>query len=468
MSKLVSAFDRINAWARQSVVLKLFVIGFLILMLLIPANMLDSLIYERQRLRDSAQTEVASKWGLAQRIGGPVITVPYSYEVVSVVDGKETVSTRTGYAHFLPDKLDIDGELFSQERQRGIFVVVLYNTKLKINGFFDGFDATELSIPSSALRWEEAGLSVGISDMAGVQSDIDVNLGDSTVSLGPGTITNQIFNSGASRKFALTGPKERVPFSFELDLNGSSAIYFAPYGKTTTVQLSSDWASPSFGGNFLPKERSITDEGFTANWEVLQLNRNFPQQGIGGFIDKNKMNSSVSYDRFSNNSYGSSIEGDFGLRLLLPVDEYKKTYRSTNFAFLFIFITFLTYFFIEVLNKRRVHPIQYLLIGAAILLFYVMLLSISEHLTFNLAYWISCGAIVGLISVYSWFVLRNAKLTGLVAAVLLVLYIFFYSLLQLEDYALLFGTLGLFIILAVIMYFTRNIDWYRIGSGEND
>lgn len=444
-------------------VLKLFVIGFLILMLLVPANMLDGLIYERQRLRDSAQTEVASKWGLVQRIGGPVITVPYSYEVVAVNDGKETVSTRAGYAHFLPDELDIEGELFSQERQRGIFVVVLYNTKLKVTGFFEEFNVNELSIPATALQWAEAGISVGISDMAGIQSTIPMQLGDSVVNLGPGTISDQIFDSGASKKFALDGPKQRLPFSFDLDLNGSSAIYFAPYGKRTTVRMHSDWANPSFDGTFLPKQREVGNDGFTANWEVLQLNRNFPQQGLAGFISKEPSSKSMNYDQFDNYST-PVIEGDFGLRLLLPVDEYKKTYRSTNFAFLFIFITFLTYFFIEVLNQRRVHPIQYLLIGAAILLFYVMLLSISEHLTFNVAYWISCAAIVGLISMYSWFVLRNASLTGLVAAVLLVLYVFFYSLLQLEDYALLFGSLGLFIILATIMYFTRNIDWYKLNE----
>jgi len=467
----MSFLDRLNSWARRSVTLKLAIIGFLILILLIPASMLDSLIYERQNLRDSAQTEVASKWGLQQVVGGPVISVPYSYEVPAADD--KTV-TRAGYAHFLPDEINIEGALNPEERYRGIFVVVLYNTKLKVSGTFGNFDAAALNIPESALRWEDALFTIGISDMTGIQSAIDLQLGDSTLSLGPGTVTKDVFDSGGSVLAGLDGDSKDVSYSYELDLNGSSALYFRPFGKRTTVNLTGGWGNPSFDGSFLPKEREVTDGGFSANWEVLQLNRNYPQQGTGSFAPKFNSSSINGFRDLANTSgyvdpstgYGNA--GDvFGLRLLLPVDEYKKTYRSTNFAIIFIFITFLTFFFMEVLNKRRVHPIQYLLIGAAIILFYVLLLSISEHLLFDAAYWISCVVIVTLITGYSWFVLRNAKLTGLVAGILLVLYVFFYSLLQLQDYALLFGAVGLLLILAVIMWLTRNIDWYNLERGES-
>ncbi len=469
MSSSTSSYDRFNEWARSSVTLKLFVIGFLILLLLIPSSMLENLIFQRQNLRDSAQVEVASKWGLAQEIGGPVISVPYSYQTSSLQDGKTVAITREGYAHFLPDELLIDGGMKPEQRQRGIFVVVLYNTQLALKGSFKTFDTAALGLPADALRWEDALFTVGISDMTGVQAAIDVNLGDTLLSMGPGIPTNEVFDSGVSRKMNMTSASDTFNFSFALDINGSSALYFRPHAKRTNVQLAGNWASPSFDGSFLPKEREVSAAGFKARWEVLQLNRNYPQQGVGGFIQKNsspRLSASFSqYDYDEGSEYGSD---NFGLRLLLPVDEYKKTYRSTNFAFLFIFITFLTYFFIEVLNKRRVHPIQYLLIGAAILLFYVLLLSISEHLSFNIAYWISCAAVVALIATYSWFVLRNVKLTTLVAAVLLVLYCFFYSLLQLEDYALLFGSVGLFIILAAIMYLTRNIDWYNIQTRQEE
>jgi inner membrane protein len=385
------------------------------------------------------------------------------------IDGEKKSSFREGYAHFLPDQLNVEGTLDPQERYRGIFVVVLYNTQMRITGRFNGFDVAAIGVPAEALQWDKAKLVMGISDMTGIESVIDVKINERTLAMGPGVPNDEVFASGASQLLPLNGTKDSLNFSFDLNLNGSSGLYFRPFGKTTSVSLTGGWADPSFDGTFLPKERSVTNEGFTARWEVLQLNRNYPQQGAGDFLPKNNATSSLNgmyelerYDNFTD--FGDR----FGLRLLLPVDEYKKTYRSTNFAYLFIFITFLAYFFIEVLNKRKVHPIQYLLIGAAILLFYILLLSISEHLSFNISYWISATAIIGLISLYSWFILRNIKLTGLIGGMLGILYLFFFSLLQLQDYALLFGSIGLFLILAVIMYLTRNVDWYAIGQGEDD
>ncbi|PHI19739.1 cell envelope integrity protein CreD [Lewinellaceae bacterium SD302] len=464
----MSFFDRLNDWARRSVTLKLIIIGVLILFLLIPTALLDDLIRGRQRLRDNAQVEVASKWGLTQEIGGPVISVPYREEVIVTVDDEQKISYREGYAHFLPDEINIDGQLDPEQRYRGLFVVVLYNTQLKVQGRFDGFDAAALGVPAEALQWSKAKLIVGISDMTGVQSAIDVNLNGKFFSMGPGVPNGEVFASGASQSLPLDGSGDSLIFNFDLNLNGSSAIYFRPFGKQTNVKLTGGWGDPSFDGTFLPKEREVSTEGFSASWEVLQLNRNYPQQGTGSYIPKSQGFTSSSTYYYDEGSVGYNDGADrFGLRLLLPVDEYKKIYRSTNFAYLFIFITFLAYFFIEVLNRRRVHPIQYLLIGAAILLFYVMLLSISEHLTFNTAYWISAVAVAGLISMYSWFILRNTKLTALIGAMLMILYLYFFSLLQLQDYALLFGSIGLFLILAVIMYLTRNVDWYGIGQNES-
>lgn len=463
----MSFFERLNNWARRSVTLKLVIIGVMILFLIIPTVLLEDLISGRQRLRDSAQQEVAAKWGKDQVVGGPVISVPYSYEVPA---GDDKVITKTGYAHFLPDEINVTGDLNPEERRRGIFVVVLYNTVLKVEGNFSGFDAAALSVPESSLRWEDALFTIGISDMTGVQSAIDLALGDTTLSFGPGTITNDVFDSGASVPIRISDEEKNLDFQFSLDLNGSSSLYFRPFGKRTTVALNGGWPNPSFDGGFLPKEREVTGEGFTANWETLQLNRNYPQQGTGQFTPR--ISEANDYgmlglinSRYTSPSTGYDTSGDlFGVRLLLPVDEYQKTYRSTSYAILFIFITFLTFFFIEVLNRRRVHPIQYLLIGAAIILFYVLLLSISEHLRFDAAYWISCAVIVSLITGYSWFILRNKKLTLMVGGMLLVLYVFFYSLLQLQDYALLFGALGLLTILGTIMWLTRNIDWYKLNE----
>lgn len=454
-----SFFDRLNNWARNSVTLKLLTVGLLVLILLIPASMVNSLIMERESIRDNAVEEVSAKWGGPQTVAGPVLSVPYE-RVLTNSEGKPV--TERGYAHFLPDTLAVEGELLPQKRYRGIYVVVLYNAQLAVRGHFSGLRADALSVPEESLQWEEAIFTIGISDMKGVEAAIAVQFNDTTLQLGPGTVTNNIYSSGASVPFPLPrGADSNISFAYDLNLNGSTDLHFTPFGKTTTVQLSSTWTAPSFEGAFLPDERVVSDSGFTADWQVLQLNRNYPQQGVGRFVQSNDQDPTY---------YGTDpvrrMASTFGLKLLLPIDEYQKTMRSAKYAIYFILLTFLTFFFIEILNRKRLHPIQYLLVGAGIVLFYILLLSFSEHLSFDTAYWIACTAILLLITVYSYFMLRNRKLTVMVFGILAILYGFFYSILQLQDYALLMGSLGLLLILAVIMYLTRNVDWYGLKREE--
>lgn len=416
-------------WLRTSLTAKLITIGVLLLFLLIPALLLDALIYERLQLRDRAQTEVSSKWGLQQTVGGPVLSVPY-IEYKANDEGEQEVDRR-GYAHFLPELLDIDGRLSPENRYRGIYVVVLYNSVLQIKGQFGTINESALNLQPNALQWDQSLITLGISDMTGINSAIEITVDSQRYRMGPGTITDDIFKSGASIPIDLSGERSALAFDLELNLNGSSALFFRPFAQTTQVALRGEWSDPSYAGQFLPKDRSLEDNQFAARWEVLQLNRNYPQQGLGNFIPD--VPEYINYTRTYSDFNSDSNSDRFGLRLLLPVDEYKKTERSTKYAMLFVFITFLTFFFIEVLNKQRLHPIQYLLIGAAVILFYILLLSISEHLNFNKAYWISCVAIAGLITSYSWYILKNGKLTLLVCGVLLLLYLFFYSLLQLQE-----------------------------------
>ena len=453
-----SFLDRLNRWARNSVTLKLLTVGFLVLILLIPASMVNSLIRERENIRDNAVEEVSAKWGGPQTVAGPVLSVPYERTVINA-EGKPV--TERGYAHFLPDTLNMEGKMLPQKRYRGIYVVVLYNAKLSVQGHFSSLRADALSVPEESLQWEEAIFTIGISDMKGVESAIPVQFNDTTLQLGPGTITNDIYSSGASVPLPLPkGEATRLTFAYELDLNGSTDLHFTPFGKTTAVQLSSTWTAPSFEGDFLPDERTVSDSGFVANWQVLQLNRNYPQQGVGGFVQGSGQSNNYRADPLRRSA------STFGLKLLLPIDEYQKTLRSAKYAIYFILLTFLTFFFIEILNRKRLHPIQYLLVGAGIVLFYILLLSFSEHLSFNTAYWIACAAVLLLITVYSYFMLRNRKLTVMVFGILAILYGFFYSILQLQDYALLMGSLGLLLILAVIMYLTRNVDWYGLKREE--
>jgi inner membrane protein len=450
-----SFFDRFNTWARKSVTLKLISIAILILLLLIPSAMISSLIYERENIRDNAIKEVSEKWGGHQTIGGPVLTLPYYSRSV---DDKGKTYTTIRFAHFLPDELNIDGALTPEKRYRGIYVVVLYNSQLRISGTFSEPDLDVLNIPESDFIFKDAFISTGITDMKGIKENINFNWNDTVYSFNPGIPTHEIFSSGAS--FPVNLQKSgKYNFSFNINLNGSSTINFLPFGKQTNVTLSSTCQSPSFEGYKLPDSRTVDANGFKATWKMTQLNRNYPQQGLGSFIGNPDGNED--YNDKSDNTYGA-----FGVRLLLPIDEYQKTTRSVKYCLMFIIITFLTFFFVEVLNKKRIHAIQYLLVGFAVCLFYVLLLSISEHLKFNSAYLISCLCILTLVTFYAWHIFKNAKLTAIFSGLLALLYGFFYSLMQLEDYALLLGSAGLFMILATIMYLTRKIDWYGISSGE--
>lgn len=455
MDNKPSFFEKLNTWARRSITLKLISIGILILILLIPSSMISSLIYERENIRDEAVNEVSSKWGDAQTIGGPVLTIPYYSRET---DDKGKVYTTTRYAHFLPDDLNINGTLTPEKRYRGIYVVVLYNSVLQIKGSFSYPNLDPLNIPESDFIFKDAFISIGITDMKGIKENINFKLNDTTYAFNPGIATHEIFMSGAS--FPVNFQKaDNYNFSFTLNLNGSSNIKFLPFGKETKVTLNSSWQSPSFEGYNLPDDRTVNEKGFTATWKMTQLNRNYPQQGLGAYIGSNDPNDSgINY---SDQNYAA-----FGVRLLLPIDEYQKTTRSVKYCLMFIIITFLTFFFVEVLNRKRIHAIQYLLVGFGVCLFYVLLLSISEHLKFNNAYLIGCISILTLITFYAWYIFRNAKLTAIFSGMLALLYGFFYSLLQLEDYALLLGSIGLFLILATIMYLTRKIDWYGISSRD--
>ncbi|HSY61648.1 MAG TPA: cell envelope integrity protein CreD, partial [Cytophaga sp.] len=229
--------------------------------------------------------------------------------------------------------------------------------------------------------------------------------------------------------------------------------------KKTSVTLHSAWGNPSFEGYFLPDSSIITDTSTYATWKILQLNRNYPQYGLGAFIRESEQAAGL--------QEGQS-DSSFGVRLMLPVDEYQKTNRSAKYAIMFILLTIVSFFFVEIINKKRVHPIQYLLIGFGIVLFYILLLSISEHLNFDSAYWISCAGIVLLIGAYTQSIFKRIKITLLISGILLILYVFFYALLQLQNYSLLMGSIGLFIILGATMYLTRNIDWYKEESPKEN
>ena len=452
-----SIFERFNTWVRTSVMLKLITIGILILIFMIPTTILQSLISERQFTRDAAVQEITSKWGSGQTIGGAVITIPYQ---TIQTDEKGNKSTVIEYAHFLPENLTLTGSLTPEKRYRGIYVVMLYNAQLHLKGSFKKINTDLLNIPRDRFMFSDAFISIGITDVKGIKEAIMLKVNDQTLEMNPGILSNDLFSSGVSSPINLDAG--RFDFDVKINLNGSQSMAFLPFGKTTKVSIESPWGTPSFEGSSLPDERQITDKGFKAVWNELYLNRNYPQQGVGNFVGvNNNPNGDAMVVSTSEDTQRGELQGSSGVRLLLPVDEYQKTMRSTKYSVMFIVITFIAFFFVEILNRKRLHPIQYLLVGFAICLFYILLLAISEHLSFNWAYLIGCSTILFLITFYTKNIFQNTRLTLIFNGVLALLYAFFYSLLQLEDYALLFGSIGMLIILAVVMYLTRNIDWYR-------
>lgn len=226
-----------------------------------------------------------------------------------------------------------------------------------------------------------------------------------------------------------------------MNINGSEIFMVNPLGRTTSVEMNSTWKDPSFIGNFLPANRNISNEGFEAQWTITHLNRNFPQQWSG-----------------SKHSIDNSA---FGVSLLMPVDHYQKATRSVKYAILFIALNFIVFLFIEIKNKKRIHPVQYSLVALALLLFYTLLTSLGEQIGFNQAFALSAASVTGLISWYAHQILKNVKATAWIAALQAGLYIFLFTILQLQDYALLMGSIGLFIILGLIMRASQQIKWYN-------
>lgn len=424
---------------QNSVGLRLFIISALVLLLLIPTIFIMVMIEERQQTSKSAEIEIGEKWGKNQLISGPFLVIPYQ---TPFRDSKtNSVSYIKKNLIVLPESLTIAGKVKPDIRKRGIFEVVVYTSDLSLNGEFDLKESVTSIKPDETILWNEATINVGISDLSGLVKLVQINWNQAKKDMIPGA-KSDLTSSGLSALINISDQQMKYSFSGEMTLNGTSSVQFIPVGKSTSVEINSEWNSPSFSGTFLPQNREITETGFSAKWNVLFLNRNFPQF-------------------WTDDAYNFK-DSQFGVDLIIPVDHYQKTMRTVKYAIMFLGFTFLAFFMIEVFDKKRIHPIQYLLIGIALIIFYTLLLSITEHLSFNLAYLIACVGTIGLISLYTKSVLQNLKATLLIFGLLTILYGFMFVVLQLEDYALMIGSFGLFATLATVMYMTRKVNWYQL------
>jgi inner membrane protein len=430
---------------RDSVGFKMIAVGGLVILLLIPLAMVGGLVGERRQRRAGVIQEVAESWGKSQTLGGPVLVVPYRVRIKDE-HGRET-SARS-YAYFLPAALKVEGRILPETRHRGIFDAVVYRADLRWSGSFQRPSFGSWPVAPEDVLWRDAHLTVGIPDLRGLRSGVGMSWAGRTLQLQPGG-EEGLWSSGLNvplPDLAAGREGEAYDFAFGLGINGSQELSLLPMGRQTTVALSSPWPSPSFAGAYLPEERRVTGKGFDARWGVSWFARGYPQQWRQEEAEKLGIQKAVD-------------QSAFGVELFLPVDAYQKTERSVKYGVLFLILTFLTFFLYEVFSGVPLHPMQYFLVGSALCVFYLLLLSISEQAPFGIAYLVAAAATVALIGGYSAAVLRGRLRALLMTLVLGFLYGYLYVLLQLEDYALLLGAVGLFAILALVMFLTRRIDW---------
>jgi inner membrane protein len=439
---------KFSHWIRHSITARMLIVGFLIITLLVPLAFVQDLIYERASRQQEVVTEINGKWGNDIVLSGPIIKVPYkTYKQEQVYDQetKKTTNVQSTIwhtAYFFPDQLIYNSDVTTKPLERSIYESVVFTAAVKVHGSFDGFDFSSVNVPPQDIVWDKASIIIQTSNLKGIKNTVSITIANQLLSVAPkydqgnlNTIQSGTINNFQTLK---NGP---ITFNFDLLINGSEAIRFIPLGKETKASMTSNWHSPSFDGNFLPNDQNkqITDKGFKAEWSVLQINREFEQQF---------------FDRLPDLSAFA-----FGAKLLIPVDHYTQSERSSKYGFLVIGLTLFVFLLIQIVSKIYIHPFQYMLIGFALVLFYTLLVSISEHQAFSTAYLIAATAIIVLITLFAKALLKGLKFAVMIATSLTALYGFIYVIIQLENYALLVGSIGLFVILATIMFVSRKIDW---------
>ena len=421
--------------------LKLLLIAGMCVAFFIPQLLLKDLVSERKCTESEAESEVFEKWAGPQTVIGPVIKVDYSW--IGEKDGKKEYHIKV----ILPEQLDVKGHVKTKTLKRGIYDFSVYETSLNITGQFKLPKDFEKMQDEREWHFEKAKITVGLPNLRGLSDNLTLNLSGINYDMEAETGNLKGLSCEVDLSRLLEG--ETFDFSLVLPFKGSGDLMFAPVGQTTTVSLTSDCVTPSFNGYYLPDERQVTNTGFQAEWKVLAINRDYPQVLDDSFLGGYK--------------YGRSDFDDstFGVELKVPVEQYLQTDRAIKYAFLIILLTFAAVFFIEMRKAKPIHPVQYLLVGIALIVFYTLLLSFSEHINFGLSYLIASVMTIGMIVVFMASVTKDKKTALGIGLLLAVLYVFVYVLLQLESYALLVGSVGLFIILGIAMFATQKIDWYK-------
>ncbi len=436
--------DPAGARAGFEITKRVFLLAFLIGSMLIPLYMIRGLVEERFGLSQEVAGTIAGLWGGPQLIAGPIVTIPYIERSQKVVNGATVEETQKRFAQFLPDSLAITADARTEKRYKGIYEVLVYAADIHMKGRLPAPSFEGRGIRAGDILWDEATISLGISDMGGIRH-LELGLGGHGLQPVPGLLRGQPFGSGVHARLDAATAQAAQDFSLDLALNGSGELQFLPLGNETTVDVAADWSSPGFIGNFLPAEREIVAQGFKAHWSVSALARNYPQSWTSEELDFAQVN-----------------DGRLGVALVLPGEAYQQIDRIVKYGVLVVGLTFATIFVVGLLRASRAHLVQYLLVGCSICLFYLLALSLAEQIRFLWAYAIASAVDVGMIALYLGRTVSRPA--GLVTGAMLAsVHAYMYMLLQMEDYVLLAGTIGLLAALALVMYATRNVDWFAVG-----
>lgn len=457
---------RFGQWLNESLTVKLVVIFFVTIALLIPGSLVSDLVRERQYRQVEVVNEVSQSWSGAQTLSGPILMLPYNKQVRVLRNGVEQSEEQLHYIYLLPEEADIKVDTDTKLLSRGIFDVAVYEAGATWKGHFSGLDLSREEVLPEQVLWSKVRLLIGVGDLRGVKQVSPVMVNGQEFALDE-YAREHVFTQNLVVTPQLSGePWERLPFEFTIDFRGTSSLQFLQTAKHTTVQVAGNWASPKFIGQSLPDHREVKEESFSVAWDLSNFARTLPTQWsdqqiliqgrdpyyVGEPIQPKTMAAP------SEQSLTHHIDG-FGVEFLQPVNHYHKNERATKYAILIIVLSFLSLFFTEIIAKRRIHIVQYVLIGAAMMVFYALLLALSEHIGFNMAYGVASLATIAVIGVFISNILRGGRLTWIFTGLLSFFYLFVFIIIQLHDMALLMGSIGLFLSVAALMYFSSRINW---------
>lgn len=428
-----------NLFTRNRATLKLLFVGALSIIMLIPLMMVRSIISERQDMQLNAERTIASRWGGTQCIGGLVAIL----NTPQVLSDKRSYETSTQWSANVLADLSIEAKLTTELRYLGIYEVPVYTTVVRIQGRINWSELNAKQAEGDLLFWLPLG------DVRGVREVSTLNIGEIGIPAKPMGVTSKQntglqFTVPAADRNQLDGN-----YHLTLKLAGSHSLVFLPLADTTRVTLESDWPHPEFIGQYLPADRTIDADGSLASWQLLGVNRPYGDQWLMSDMSNQHLNTA-----------------GFGMRLETPVDRYQRSERSVKYGFLFITLTFFTLFLFEVMTGRSLHPVPYVLTGAALAVFYLVLLALSEYLPYSTSFSIAASLLVLIVTPYTGTVLGQRRRGYLVGAMMSMTYVLLYVLVSSQHLSLLLGSLALLMAIAALMFLTRNVDWYNYGDGE--